>query len=159
MIFEEVMLELESYGSDSIKAIFKKHGAKEPLFGVKVEDMKKILKKTKKNHALSLKLFQSNNADAMYLAGLMADETKISKEDLQDWVKRAYYSALSEFAVPWVASETAFGFELGKEWITSEQENIASAPPLGSLPLAFSHGPSGPCCSAIGAIHWDDATP
>ena len=54
------------------------HGAKEPFFGVKVGDLKKILKKTKKNHELSLELYKTGNSDAMYLAGLMADEKKIT---------------------------------------------------------------------------------
>jgi 3-methyladenine DNA glycosylase AlkD len=104
-----------------------KHGAKEPIFGVKVADLKKILKKTKKNHELSLELYETGNSDAMYLAGLMADESKITKEQLNDWVKQAYWSYLSEYAVPWVAAETIFGFELGLEWIKSENEGIASA--------------------------------
>jgi hypothetical protein len=63
----------------------------------------------------------------MYLAGLMADETKISEAHLQDWVEKAYWGYLSEYAVPWVAAETAFGFKLGMKWIKSSEENIASA--------------------------------
>jgi len=63
----------------------------------------------------------------MYLAGLMADEKQITKKHLNDWVKKAYWSYLSEYAVPWVASETDFGFQLGLEWIESKDETIASA--------------------------------
>ena len=57
MTVKEVMAELEQYGNESTKKIFMKHGAKEPFFGVKVADMKKIVKKTKKNHELSLELY------------------------------------------------------------------------------------------------------
>ena len=103
------------------------HGAKEPFFGVKVADLKKILKHTKKNHELSLELYNTGNSDAMYLAGLMADENQITKEQLTDWVRKAYWSYLSEYAVPWVASETEFGFELGLDWINSQEEGIAAA--------------------------------
>ena len=103
------------------------HGAKEPFFGVKVQDMKKIQKKVKKNHELSLELYATGNGDAMYLAGLIADEKKISKAELQQWVEEAYWSMISEYAVPWVASESPHGFELGLEWIESDQEHIASA--------------------------------
>lgn len=124
---KEILNELQSYADESTKKTFMRHGAKEPLFGVKVGDLKKILKKTKKNHVLSIELYKSGNSDAMYLAGLMADETKITKEQLDEWVKNAYWKHLYAFAVPWVASETTFGYELGNTWILSGNENIAAA--------------------------------
>jgi 3-methyladenine DNA glycosylase AlkD len=124
---QEILSQLEAYGDEKTKKTLTKHGAKEPFFGVKVADLKKILKKTKKNHDLSLGLYQTGNSDAMYLAGLMADEHQISKEQLNEWVEQAYWSYLSEYTVPWVAAETKYGFELGLEWITSKKENIASA--------------------------------
>lgn len=127
MELDEVMQELKSYGSVQTKSTYIKHGAMEPVFGVKVGDLKKIIKKTKKNHELSLKLFATGNSDAMYLAGLIADETKITKKDLQDWVNKAYWYYLSEYAVVWVAAESNFGWELGLEWITSKKETIASS--------------------------------
>lgn len=127
MTTAEILAELEDYGNDQTKSTLAKHGAKEPFFGVKVEDLKKILKKTKKNHALSLELYATGNSDAMYLAGLMADEKQISKADLNAWVKDAYWSYLSEYAVPWVAAETPYGFELGLEWIKNDVETTAAA--------------------------------
>ena len=49
MTFEEVMAELEAYGNEQTKKTFLNHGAAEPLFGVRVGDMKKILKHIKKD--------------------------------------------------------------------------------------------------------------
>ncbi len=127
MTAKEILKELESLGNPSTKKVLLKHGAQEPFFGVKVQDLKKILKKTKKNHELSLALYATGNSDAMYLAGLMADESQISKATLQQWAKEAYWYMLSEYTVPWVAAETPFGFELGLAWIKSKKENIAAA--------------------------------
>lgn len=127
MDVSEVLKELESYGDERTRNTHMKHGAKEPLFGVKVADLKKILKKTKKDHKLSLALFETGNSDAMYLAGLMADEKQISKDDLNRWVKAAYWYYLSEYTVPWLAAESSYGFELGLEWIRSKEETVASA--------------------------------
>jgi len=127
MTTKEILKELESYGNEGTKKILTKHGAKEPFFGVKVADLKKILKKTKKNHELSLELYDTGNSDAMYLAGLMADEKQITKKHLQSWAEKAYWYYLSEFAVASVAAETSFGFELGQKWIKSKKENIAAA--------------------------------
>ncbi len=127
MTVNEILSQLEAYGDERTKNTLMNHGAKEPFFGVKVADLKKILKQTKKNHELSLGLYETGNSDAMYLAGLMADEHQITKEQLNDWVEKAYWSYLSEYAVPWVAAETEYGFELGLEWIRSEKEGVASA--------------------------------
>jgi 3-methyladenine DNA glycosylase AlkD len=127
MTLQEVLSELESYGDEAIKRIQLKHGVKEPTFGVRVSDLKKIVKKTKKNHTLSLELFDTGNSDAMYLAGLIADENQITKKDLQKWVENASNYGISEYTVAWVAAESKFGFELGLKWIESNQEKIATA--------------------------------
>jgi 3-methyladenine DNA glycosylase AlkD len=127
MTVTEILDELKSYGNTSTKNTYYKHGAREPFFGVKVQDLKKIVKKVKTNHALSLELYATGNTDAMYLAGLIADENKISKEELNTWAKQAYWYYISEYTVPWVAAESRYGLELALEWIESPLENIASA--------------------------------
>lgn len=127
MTLEEVMMELKAIGSEQTKKTLMRHGAPEPLFGVKIGDMKHIVKKVRKNHELSMALFDTGNSDARYLAGLIADEKKISKKDLEHWVKNANWQMLSEYTVPWVAAESHYGFELAKEWITNKEECIASA--------------------------------
>ena len=48
MTAQQIMKELEKKGSASVKKIFLNHGIKEPLFGVKVADLKVIQKKVKK---------------------------------------------------------------------------------------------------------------
>lgn len=127
MQFHEIMQLLEQYGNETTKRIYMNHGAKEPLFGVKVADLKTIVKKVKTNHELSLQLYDTGNSDAMYLAGLIADEKQITKAQLQEWSKKAYWYMLSEYTVAGVAAESRFGFELAREWIKSDKENIASA--------------------------------
>ncbi len=125
MTKEEVLKELESMASASIKKILMTHGVKEPLFGVKIGDMKTIVKKIKKDHELSLTLFNTGNNDAMYLAGLIADENKITKKDLEDWVKKAKSTMISEYTVAWIAAESKYGYDLAQKWIKSKDELIA----------------------------------
>lgn len=127
MTTNEVLSELKEYGDAQTKKTYAGHGIIEPYFGVKVQDLKKILKKTKKNHALSLELYATGNYDAMYLAGLMADEKQITEEQLEIWVEQAYCSYLSEYTVPWIAAESEFGFALGLKWIKSDVETTAAA--------------------------------
>jgi 3-methyladenine DNA glycosylase AlkD len=126
---DDIMEVLAEYGSPSIKKVLMNHGAQEPFFGVKIGDMKKILKtiQIKKDHQLSLGLYATGNSDAMYLAMLIADEKKISKDDLRLWVSQAYWYMLSEYAVAWIAAESPFGEELGLEWIDSPEAHIQAA--------------------------------
>lgn len=127
MTAEDIMQQLAELGNQSVKNIYLNHGAKEPFFGVKVGDLKPIQKKIKKNHALAKELYSTGNSDAMYLAGLIADEKAMTKADLQDWVNNAVWYMHSEYTVAWVAAESNYGFELAKEWILSDTESIASA--------------------------------
>jgi 3-methyladenine DNA glycosylase AlkD len=127
MTAEQVLNELAALGSEQTKKTWLRHGAQEPVFGVKIGDMKKLQKRIKKDQKLALDLYNSGNADAMYFAGLIADETKITKKDLQKWAKEATWAMLSQYTVAWVAAESRFGWELGLEWIDSKKEQIAVA--------------------------------
>ncbi|MEI8047171.1 MAG: DNA alkylation repair protein [Bacteroidota bacterium] len=127
MTRDEIMQQLQLLGNESTKKVLIKHGAREPFFGVKIEYLKEIVKKTKTNYALSLGLYNTGNSDAMYLAGLMADPEKMTREDLNEWAEKAYWYMLSEYTVAWVASESPYGLELALQWIDSGKENIASS--------------------------------
>ena len=83
MTYEEVMSYLEEVGTAQTRKTFINHGAAGVLYGVKVGDMKKILKHVKKDQVLALRLYDSGISDAMYLAGLAVDPKLMSKEQLQ----------------------------------------------------------------------------
>jgi len=127
MTAKEVLLQLKKMGSDSTRKILEKHGAPPNQYGVKVEDLKKIQKIVKKDYDLSLKLYNSGISDAQYLAGLIADESKMTKKDLQHWAETASWHQLSEYTVAWIAAESDHGWELGLKWIDSKKENVQSS--------------------------------
>jgi 3-methyladenine DNA glycosylase AlkD len=127
MTFEQIMQFLKDHENPNGKKVLMRHGARDPFYGVRIGDLKKVVKKVKKNHELALRLYATGNSDAMYLAGLIADENRMSKQQLQDWVKQAYWYMLSEVAVADVAAETPHWQELAKEWMKSEREMIACA--------------------------------
>jgi 3-methyladenine DNA glycosylase AlkD len=135
MIAAEIVEELRSLGTEPYRKILRNHGAAEPLFGVKVEELKKIQKRIKKNHELALELYDTGIYDAMYLAGLIADDRRMTPKDLRHWVERASCSGIAEYTVAWVASESGHGYDLALEWIDSDNERVESAgwSTLGSL--------------------------
>src|SRR6516165_12299724 len=102
MTAEEIVNQLKPLGTDAYKKILQKHGVPEPMFGVKIEELKKIQKRVKKDYRLALELYDSGIFDARYLAGLIADDLKMTKKDLHHWVEKANCSMLSEYTVAWV---------------------------------------------------------
>lgn len=63
----------------------------------------------------------------MYLAGLIADDARMTKNDLQHWVEKAYGRGLPDATVPWVTAGSPHGRELALEWIESAKPLVASA--------------------------------
>src|SRR5580704_940112 len=127
MTAKEILEELRKLGSESVKKVLRNHGVHEPFFGVKIGDMKKIQKRIKCDYQLALDLYDTGNYDAMYLAGLIADDAKMTKKDLNRWVKIAKGGALASATVPWVAAGSRHGYEVALEWIESQKENVAVA--------------------------------
>src|ERR1043165_5378051 len=95
MTAKEIIAEIKPLGRDSYKNVILKHGVKEPCFGVKIEELKKIQKRIKKDYQLALDLYETGIYDAMYLAGLIVDETRMTMKDLQHWVEHVNMGVLS----------------------------------------------------------------
>jgi len=127
MTAAEIVEQLRPLGRDTYKKVLLNHGVKEPIFGVKIEDLKKIQKRIKGDHQLALDLYDTGVYDAMYLAGLVADDPKMTRKDLQRWADKANCATLSEYTVPWVAAGSPHGHALALEWIESGKEHVAAA--------------------------------
>ena len=122
-----IMQKLQNLGNEQIKKIYIKHGAKEPLYGVKTGDLKPIVKKIKKDYELSMKLYETGNYDAMYLAGMIADCQKMTKKDFDSWIKKAYCHGLSDYTVATALAKFKMAQEIADEWINSKKELYQSA--------------------------------
>lgn len=127
MTAEDIVAELKKLASAQTKKTWMNHGAQEPCLGVKIGDMKVIQKRVKRDYQLALDLYDTGIADAMYLAGLIADDERMTKKDLQKWVEAANSPWVVEFAVPWVASASLHGREMALKWMKSKKEPIAAA--------------------------------
>jgi hypothetical protein len=125
---KSVVAELKSLGKPSYKKVMLDHGAREPIHGVAISELKKIQKRAGgTNHALALELWDSGVYDAMYLAALLADDAQMGARDLQRWVASANCKALWEYSVPWVASGSPEGWKQALKWIDSRKEHEAAA--------------------------------
>jgi 3-methyladenine DNA glycosylase AlkD len=121
-----ILEELKRLGNPGYKKILLNHGAADSCYGVKVEELKKIQKRVKTDYKLALALYDTGVYDAMYLAGLIADDARMTKKDLQKWVLKADRPLVGS-TVAWVAAESPHGWEIAREWIASDRELVAAA--------------------------------
>ena len=120
----EVMTALQKKGNAQTRKIYARHGAPESMFGVKVGDLKPIAKRIKGQHELAIELYDTANSDAMYLAGMVADGTRMTKKQLDSWAKAASWYFISEYAVPGVAVESPHAADLARKWIRARKESV-----------------------------------
>jgi 3-methyladenine DNA glycosylase AlkD len=123
---DQVMTALKKKGSAQTRKTFARHGAPENMFGVKVADLKVIAKQIKGNQELACELYDTGNSDAMYLAGIVADGSQMTKKQLEAWAKAAPWQYISEYSVPGVANESAHARALALKWMKSKQETVAA---------------------------------
>ena len=126
MNLNEIMAELAAKGSETTKRTLLRHGATEPLFGVRISDLKPLQQKLKGRHDLALELYATGNSDAMYLAGLIADGAKMTEKQLDQWAKGATWQMIAGSTVPGVAAEHPKAVSIATKWIDSKKELIAT---------------------------------
>jgi 3-methyladenine DNA glycosylase AlkD len=124
-----VMAELKKKGKESTRKIYARHGMTAGnMFGVSVADLKLIAKTIKGQQALACELYATGNMDAMYLAGMVADGSKMTTKELNAWAEGATnLQMIAEYTVPWVTVENPQGRELAMQWIKSKKEHVASS--------------------------------
>ncbi|MGV7206362.1 DNA alkylation repair protein [Oxalobacteraceae bacterium A2-2] len=123
----QIVQQLEQLGQAAYKQTLMKHGVLDPVYGVKIEALKDFQKAIKKDYQMALDLYDTGIYDAMYLAGLIADDQAMSKDDLRHWAASARSAPISLYTVPWVAAQGLHGRELALEWIESDRPGIAMA--------------------------------
>jgi hypothetical protein len=126
MTAAEVMQQLEKLGTAQTRKTLARHGCPEPFFGVKIGDMKKLVKKIGRDSKLAKQLYQTGNPDAQYFAGLIADGRDFSQAELQRWAKQASWQMVAEYTVAWIAAEHPAGWQIALDWIDSPRDAISA---------------------------------
>lgn len=126
---QSIMDDLKSKGSEKTRLTYVRHGIPaDRTFGVSNADLKVIAKTIKRHQALAMELYATGSMDAMYLAGMVADGARMSRQELQLWTDGAAgMPMIAEYTVPWVTVENVDGHDLAMEWMDSNVDHIASA--------------------------------
>jgi len=125
---KQVMAALEKAGNPLRIQTFANHGAPPgKMFGVSVADMKVIAKQIKGCQELAYELFETGNGDAQYLGGMVADGSLMKKSQIDKWARQASWQMVSEYTVPWMATESEHAQSLALKWMKAKRESVASS--------------------------------
>ncbi len=122
MTLQETLQKLESLGSEQIRKTYQRHGAGDLQFGVSFENLNKLAKAIKRDHALALELWDTGNADARSLATLVADPSVMTAKDLDTWVKSLSYHVHADLVARHVAAKSPHARALMLKWLKSKED-------------------------------------
>ncbi|QQN81395.1 DNA alkylation repair protein [Bacillus toyonensis] len=126
MLLEEVMQQLEEYGTEQNRKTYKNHGAKEPLFGVSFANLKLLKKKIKIDHNLAISLWETKNMDAMTLATYILEPKNVTSDQLNSWIRDVDYYCLMDVLMTAICT-SPIAIERMGEWTKSDDEWIGRA--------------------------------
>lgn len=136
MDFQDLYDELEANGSEQTRKTYRRHGAKDPMFGVSFAVLGKLKKKAGKkgiNHEAAVQLWKTGNTDCMTFAAMIADPQQISADQAEAWVSQINYVGVGDYFSELI-SKTPFAQQKLDQWIDSDQEFVKRA---GYVILAF----------------------
>ncbi len=122
-----VMAALEAAGTEQARKTYRRHGAREPLFGVSFAELRRLQKAIKRDHALAVGLWATANSDARSLACLIADPAALSEAELDAWLSEIDSYALVDMFVFNIAANVDGVRTRAERWIASERDWTAQA--------------------------------
>ena len=127
LTYDEAMAALEAAGTEQTRKTYLRHGASEPLFGVKFGDLRPLGKKIGTDQTLAEQLWASGNADARLLACMVADPAAVSEAELDAWLEDIDNYFLVDVFVAEIASRTPGRLARAERWIASDRDRTAQA--------------------------------
>ncbi len=125
---EEIIKELESLGEEKVRKHYIKAGFKKgTLFGVKLGSIRKLAKKLKTNHELSIALWNTENVDARFLSILIMEPEKLSLEELEYIVSSTNFVRVADWVNSYVVKPHPKNGVVREKWMVSSNLMLARA--------------------------------
>jgi 3-methyladenine DNA glycosylase AlkD len=139
MNVQEALDTLKSLGTEQNRKIYRRHGAREDVYGVSYAHFKDLKKKIKVDHELAEGLWKSGNHDARILATMIADPKRLDRDALDSWVRGLTGYPESD-AFGDLAARSPAGREALERYTRSDEEWTAAAGWRGLTHLAMNGG-------------------
>ena len=119
MTLEEALKRLEALGDARVRAQNARAGAGDKQFGVPLGGIRALAKEVRKGHELALSLWETGNADAQFLAALLAEPKKLSAEALDRMVRSVAFSRVADWLNSYVVAKHPGRESLREGWMAS----------------------------------------
>lgn len=127
MTLNETLKQLKALGDAKVRAQNAKSGAGDNQFGVSLGDIRALAKKIKTNHALALSLWDTENADAQFLATLLIEPKKLSAKDMDRMVRSISFSRVADWLISYVVRQHSDKEALRQKWMVDDNRWAARA--------------------------------
>jgi 3-methyladenine DNA glycosylase AlkD len=124
---KEALAQLKALGDEKVRAMHKKAGAKDNVFGVKMGDIRKIAAKIKSDHKLALALWKSGNIDAKLLALLIIKPKELSRDELDGMARSVEIAWVADWLASYVTKEHPEKEPLRVKWMKDKDPWAARA--------------------------------
>lgn len=127
MNLDQAMARLEALSDDAVRARNARNGAGDNQFGAKLGDIRTLAKEIKKDHALALELWATENIDARLLAILLMKPKDLSRSELDAMVRSATFPQLADWLNAYIVKVHPEAEALRLEWLTVTDPMAARA--------------------------------
>lgn len=128
---KDLLTQLESKGNESRRKHNTKFGAPQNQFGVKSGDIRAIAKKIKakpdEKHALALKLWETGNVDAQFLAALLFNPKSLTAKDLDTLTRSTSFSHVADWLNAYIVAQHPEKDALRLKWMKDKNPWAARA--------------------------------
>jgi 3-methyladenine DNA glycosylase AlkD len=119
--------ELEAAGTEQNRTIYRRHGARDPMFGVSFAVLDRLAQQAKRDQALADGLWATGNADCRVLACKVADPATFDEAKLDAWLAEIDDYGLVDIFSGAVACRVPGVRERADRWAASDRDWTADA--------------------------------
>lgn len=127
MTLKDALAQLESLGSEQVRARNRKNGAGDNQFGVRLGDIRKLAGKIRTNHQLAMALWDTGNIDARLLAILLLEPGSLSRDEMDRLVRSADFVQVADWLNAYVVKDHPDKESLRQAWMQDDDPWAARA--------------------------------
>jgi 3-methyladenine DNA glycosylase AlkD len=121
------MAALEAAGTEQYRKTYRRHGARDPMYGVSFAVIRPLAKRAKRDQALALGLWATGNYDARILACMVADPAVAREQELDAWLADIDVYVLVDIFVASLASQVEGVRARADRWAAEDRDWTSQA--------------------------------
>jgi len=127
MKLKDALAQLEALGHEKGRAHYKKSGAGDNMFGVRLGDIRKLAASLKGNEALARPLWDTGNIDAQLLAILLMKPKNLSRDEVDQLVRSVDFSQVADWLSAYIVKKHPEKESLRQQWMDDSHPWAARA--------------------------------